>query len=133
MKGGVFLSAKGYIQVKAYTSYAEIPLKDVSVTITNEDGTVVALRLSNRNGAFDAPIEITVPEVSAGLTPNTGVVPFATVNLYAQTTNYEGIEILGIQVFPNVLTVQNLEMIPLSELPGNWDQRVVFDTPPQNL
>ena len=133
MKGGVFLSAKGYIQVKAYTSYAEIPLKDVSVTITNEDGTVVAMRLSNRNGAFDAPIEITVPEVSAGLTPNTGVVPFATVNLYAQTTNYEGIEILGIQVFPNVLTVQNLEMIPLSELPDAWDQTVVFDTPPQNL
>lgn len=133
MKGGVFLSAKGYIQVKAYTSYAEIPLKDVSVTITNEDGTVVAMRLSNRNGAFDAPIEITVPEVSAGLTPNTGVVPFATVNLYAQTTNYEGIEVLGIQVFPNVLTVQNLEMIPLSELPGIWNKAERFQTTPQNL
>ena len=27
----------------------------------------------------------------------------------------------------------NLEFIPLSELPGRWDQTQVFDTPSQNL
>ena len=39
----------------------------------------------------------------------------------------------NLQVFADTTTVQNLEMIPLSELPASWDQTVIFDTPPQNL
>lgn len=79
------------------------------------------------------PVEITVPDFSASQTPNTGVIPFTAVNLYARVENYEEIEVMNVQVFPNTVTVQNLEMIPLSELPGIWNQAEVFDTPPQNL
>ena len=39
-----FLSDTGYIQVHAYTSNAQIPLKDVSIAITNTDGAAIALR-----------------------------------------------------------------------------------------
>ena len=39
----------------------------------------------------------------------------------------------NLQVFANTTTIQNLEMIPLSELPNAWDQSVLIDTPPQNL
>ena len=31
------------------------------------------------------------------------------------------------------ITVQNLEMVPLSELPNRWDENVLYNTPPQNL
>ena len=91
------------------------------------------MRLTNRSGAFDERIAISVPDLSAGQTPNTGVTPFSTVNLYARAENYEEIEIEHLQIFPNVLTVQNLEMIPLSELPGQWNNAQIFDTTPQNL
>lgn len=91
------------------------------------------MRLTNRSGAFDEAVAISVPDRSASQTPNTGVVPFTTVNLYARAENYEEIEIQNLQVFPNVLTVQNLEMIPLSELPGRWNNAELFDTTPQNL
>ena len=127
------MSATGYIQVNAYTSNARIPLKDVAVAITDSDGSAIALRLTNRNGQLDEPIAITVPELSAGQTPNTGVTPFAVVNLYAKLTDYEEIEALNIQVFPNTVTDQNLELIPLSELPEYWNQVEIFDTPKQNL
>ena len=30
-------------------------------------------------------------------------------------------------------TFQDLELIPLSELPGSWDQTELLNTPPQNL
>lgn len=127
------MPATGYIQVNAYTSNARIPLKDVAVAITDSDGSAIALRLTNRNGQLDEPIAITVPELSAGQTPNTGVTPFAVVNLYAKLTDYEEIEALNIQVFPNTVTNQNLELIPLSELPEYWNQVEIFDTPKQNL
>ncbi len=127
------MSATGYIQVNAYTSNARIPLKDVAVAITDSGGSAIALRLTNRSGQLDEPIAITVPELSAGQTPNTGVTPFAVVNLYAKLTDYEEIEALNIQVFPNTVTDQNLELIPLSELPEYWNQVEIFDTPKQNL
>lgn len=127
------MSAKGYIQVHAYTSYAQIPLKDVAISITDSGGASIALRLTNRSGFLDTPIEIDVPDLSAGQTPNTGIIPFAVVNLYARLNNYEGIEVENLQVFANTTTLQNLEMIPLSELPNSWNKLEIFNTPAQNL
>ena len=129
----IHLSATGYIQVHAYTSYAEIPLKDVAITITDTDGAAIAMRLTNRSGILDAPVEITVPNTSASQSPNTGIIPFSTVDLYARTENFEEIHIERLQVFPNVVTNQNLEMIPLSELPEKWNKAETFYTPAQNL
>lgn len=127
------MSAIGYIQVHAYTSNAQIPLKDVAISVTDTDGSAIALRLTNRSGQLDAPIAITVPDLSASQTPNTGVTPFTVVNLYAKLENYEEIEAKNIQVFPDTVTDQNLELIPLSELPEYWNQVEIFDTPKQNL
>ena len=133
MKGGGILSATGYIQVHTYTSYAQIPLKDVAVSITDASGAAIALRLTNRSGNLDEPIEIQVPDLSSSQSPNTGVIPFATVNLYARLNRYEAIEAKNIQVFPNVITLQNLEMIPLAELPAKWNKAEIFRVPAQNL
>ena len=127
------MSDKGYIQVHAYTSYAQIPIKDVAVSVTDTSGAAIALRLTNRNGFLDIPIEIDVPDLSAGQSPNTGIIPFATVNLYARYNNYEAIEIENLQIFPNTTTLQNLEMIPLSEFPSSYNKMEIFKMPPQNL
>lgn len=123
----------GYIQVRAYASNAQIPLKDVAIAITDLNDSAIALRLTNRSGQLDAPVEITVPDLSASQTPNTGVTPFAVVNLYARLPNYEEIEAKNVQVFPDTVTVQNLKLIPLSELPEYWNQAEIFNTPKQNL
>ena len=133
MKGGIRLSATGYIQVHAYTSNAQIPLKDVSVAITNPDGEGIALRLTNRSGILDEPVAISVPDFSASQSPNTGIIPFAVVNLYARLEDYEEITIENLQIFANTVTVQNLEMIPIAEFPEKWNQAEIFNTPAQNL
>ena len=133
MKGGGILSATGYIQVHAYASYAQIPLKDVAVSVTDASGAAIALRLTNRSGILDAPIEIQTPDTNSGQSPNTGIIPFAVVNLYARLKDYEAIEIENLQIFPGTTTVQNLEMIPLSELPQSFNKLEVFPTPSQNL
>ena len=126
------MSAKGYITAHAYTSYALLPLQNVAITVTASDGTAIAMRVSDRNGLI-VPIEVPVPDKSASQSPDTGEVPFTNVNLYARLKGYEQIEAENLQVFADTTTFQNLEMIPLSELPDQWDQTVVFDTPPQNL
>lgn len=129
----VYLSSTGYIQVHAYTSNAQIPLENVAVSITDTNGSAIALRLTNRSGQLDVPISITVPDLSASQSPNTDLVPYAVVNLYAKLENYEEIEANNVQIFADTVTSQNLEMIPLSELPEYWNQVEIFDTPKQNL
>ncbi len=127
------MSATGYIQVHAYTSYAQIPLKDVAVSVTDASGAAIALRLTNRSGFLEAPIPIEVPDLSTSQSPNTGVIPYTVVNLYARLSDYEAIKIENLQIFADTTTLQNLEMIPLSELPDSWNKLEIFDTPKQNL
>jgi hypothetical protein len=96
-------------------------------------GSAVAMRLTNRSGQLDAPISIDVPDRSESLTPNPGVIPFTTVNLYARKENYEEIFIRNLQVFADTVTAQDLELIPLSEFPESWNASESFQTPSQNL
>lgn len=127
------MSATGYIQVHAYTSQAQIPIKDAAIAITDTDGSAIALRLTDKSGQLENPVPISVPDLSASQTPNTGEIPFAVVNLYAKADLFEEIEIENLQVFPDTITVQNLELIPQAELPEYWNQVEIFNIPPQNL
>lgn len=122
----------GYIQTHAYQSNAQLPLQNVTVTVSSPDGTVLALRLTDRSGRIE-PIPIPVPERSESLTPDPSEIPFTTVNLTARLQDYEQIFVTGLQVFADVTTDQDLILIPLSELPSSRSQSETFDTPPQNL
>lgn len=126
------MPATGFIQLRAYTSTAQFPLKDVAITVTAADGTAIAMRLTDRNGLI-TPIEIPVPDREESLQPDPPERPFAAVNLYARKRGYEQVESENLQVFADITTYQNLEMIPLAELPDSWDQTVIYNTPPQNL
>lgn len=126
------MASVGYIQVHTFASNARIPLSGVAISITAPDGTLIATRLSDRSGLI-TPVELPVPPISAGQTPNTGEIPFATVTIHAQIPGYDQITANEVQVFPDTVTNQDLEMIPQSELPEAWDKAEYFDTPPQNL
>ncbi len=127
------MASTGYIQVRAYVSSAQIPLKDVAVTITDASRNAIAMRLTNRDGQFDVPVPIEAPDLSAGQQPNTGIFPYTVVNLSARLEDYEEIDVDNVQIFPDTQTIQELEMIPLSEFPDAWNKVEIFDTSKQNL
>ena len=60
------MPSTGYIQVRAYTSNAQYPLKNVAITVTSQDGTAIAMRLTDRSGKI-TPIPIPVPDKSKSL------------------------------------------------------------------
>ena len=125
------MSAVGYIQAMAYASRAKLPLEDVAVSVVDEEGRLLGLRTTNSSGQI-TPIRLTVPDRAESQSPGQAK-PFVTVNLYARAEGYEQILIRGIQVFADTVTQQDLQMVPLPELPGSWKQVEVYDTPPQNL
>lgn len=126
------MSSTGYLTVHAYTSDARIPLESVAIAVTDPNGDAIALRLTDRSGRIES-IPILVPDLSASQQPDTGVIPYATVNIYARKRLFEQIEAENVQIFPNTVTDQDLQFIPLAELPDSWIRTEIFDTPPQNL
>lgn len=125
------MPAIGFIQVHAYSSFAQLPLADVAITVSAGDGTAIAMRLTDRSGRI-VPIEIPVPDFADSRQPGAEK-PFTTVTVHARLKGYAQIQARNVQVFADTVTVQNLEMLPLSELPGAWDQAEDYDTPHQNL
>ena len=126
------MPSTGTIQVNAYTSQARIPLPDVAITVTAADGTVIAMRTTDRSGRI-TPISIPVPDIEESQSPNPPQTPFTQVNLYARKNGFTQIENKDLQVFAQTVTNQDIEMIPLSELPSSWAKKELFTTPMQNL
>ena len=118
----IVLSANWYIPVLVYTSKAHIPLENAAIMITAKDASTIAMRVTHQSGMLNAPIAIDVPDLSAGQTPGTGLIPFSVVDLYVWAQNYEAIEIKNLQIFPTITTSQPLEMIPLSEFPDSYNK-----------
>ena len=125
------MSAVGYIQAMAYASRARLPLEDVAVSVVDDEGRLLGLRTTNSSGKT-TPIRLTVPDRAESQSPGQNK-PFVTVNLYARAEGYEQVLIRGIQVFADTVTEQELQLVPLAELPGSWNQVEIYDIPPQNL
>lgn len=126
------MSQIGYLQVKATTSRARLPLENVAVSVLSEDGKLLGLRLTDSSGNTSL-IRLEVPDISNSQTPDTGEPAFVAVNVYARAEDYVQILARDVQVFPDTTTVQEMHMVPLSELPGSWNDTEIFDTPAQNL
>ena len=60
------MPATSLLQVFAYTSRAGIPVPQVSVTVTDPQGRLLAIRQTNSSGLIE-PIPISVPEKSESL------------------------------------------------------------------
>ena len=125
------MPAFGYIQAKAYTSRAQLPVEDAAISVVDENGRLLGLRTTNSSGQT-TPIRLEVPEAAQSQSPGNAK-PYVTVNLYARAEGYEQVLARGVQVFADTVTMQDLQFVPLSELPGSFRRVEVFDTPPQNL
>ena len=55
------------------------------------------------------------------------------MDVTAEHPLYERIVVEDVQVFPDTVSMQNLQLIPLAEAPEAFDQTEVFPIPPQNL
>ncbi len=126
------MSSIGYIQVHAYASDAELPLRDVAILITAPDQTAIAMRLTDRSGLIRA-VEIPVPDRSESQDPGSVERPYTQVNLYAYKQGYERFASENVQVFAGTTTFQDLEMVPLADIPNGGNDTIQIDTPPQNL
>ena len=128
----------GTLIVRVYVSQAQIPIEGATVVITgyNPEGKqdLISVQITDRSGLIQ-PVWIETPPLQESTSPEgvDGGVPFSLCTIWAEHPGYAMLEMEGVQIFPGVETVQNVELVPLAEGQNSLQQRSVRQTTAQNL
>lgn len=106
----------GYVVAKAYTSYAEIPIKDAVMSVyTNEDNgnKLIGVRLTDVSGKT-LPVPVEAPDMDLSIEPGNDM-PYSVVNVRVDHPDYNTFYVEGVQVFSGQVSLQNAEMMPTGD------------------
>lgn len=124
----------GFLRVRVYTSAAQLPVEDATVTVTQPGSSgsrLLATRITDRSGLIP-PLTIPTPpaeESQASGTPT----PYTTVDITVDHPDYERVLIENAQIFPGIISEQNVPLIPIEERPPVWNLTEVYLITPQEL
>lgn len=128
------MPATGLLTVRVYTSDAQLPIAGAAVAITQETkngSRLLASRITDESGKI-TPVRVDTPELSGSLSPGTNN-PFAIVNVLVDHPDYERVLIENVQLFPGILTQQNVDLLPISVQPEAWNMTEIIDITKQEL
>ena len=127
---------QGTVVVRLSTSSAMIPLQGATVTITSQlpgGGTkLLAVRITNFDGLTD-PVLVDTPPMEDSQSYQTGLTPYAVVDIRIEREGFDRVIVENAQVFPGTETRQELSLIPTPNLPSSFDRTQTFIIPPQGL
>lgn len=132
------MSNTGTLQVRVYTSEAQVPVEGATVVVTGtgERGKLelISVQVTDRSGLV-RPIFIETPQVSDSTSPDRSgnSRPFTMCSVWAEHPGFAMLRVEGVQVFPGVVTEQNMELIPLGENESSLEQRGLREISGQNL
>ena len=133
-RNGGNMNDKGYLTVQVYTARMAIPLRDISVTITeNTSGTtkLIAHRTTDQNGKT-IPIELQTPTSLYSTEPSNNI-PFTSCNVQIDHPLYTSVRIDNVQIFPGKESLQQTELMPLPDFATEDSKSSLFIITPQDL
>lgn len=128
------MASEGYLTVRVYTSTAQLPVENalVSLSNTSDEGTrSLATRLTDESGRTER-IAVSTPDTTESLQPGQGI-PYTVVDVTVESPEYERVLIEGLQIFPGIVTQQDVELLPLQDLPPVYNMTEIIDIPAQSL
>ena len=109
----------GKLVVRVFATSAQLPLEGATVVVTtrNENGKfdLITLQKTDRSGLTES-IEINTPASGDSTAQSTnGRSPFVSSEVWAEHPGFAVMRVEGVQIFPGVVTRQDMELIPLGE------------------
>lgn len=132
------MTSIGRLSVRVYSTQAELPVEGATVVVSrNRNGgkyELISVQITDSSGLIQ-PVEIATPEAWESTEPNVSDrrAPYALCNVWVEHPGYAMLQMDGVQVFPGVETVQNVEMIPLQDGQSSLQQRSTREFTTQNL
>lgn len=127
------MPSQGSIITRVYTSDAYIPLQNVPVLYirTDENGNAQLLRvLFTDSSGLTEPYFIETPSVAQSLSPGNAR-PFSLIDIMVSYPGYNAVIAEGIQIFPDVQTIQGIQLRPVPPQNHGEDQIILENQ--QNL
>ena len=108
----------GKLVVRVYATAAQLPLEGATVVVTarEENGKfqLISLQKTDRSG-MTQPILIQTPDLIDSTEQNPPESPFRYCDVWAEHPGFLVQRVDGVQIFPDVTTRQDMELIPLGE------------------
>ena len=111
------MASEGYLTVRVYTSTAQLPIEDAVVSLSGASGEgtrYLATRLTDESGRTER-ITVSTPDTTESLQPGQEL-PYTVVDVTVESPEYERVLIEGLQIFPGIVTQQDVELLPLQEM-----------------
>lgn len=127
----------GKLVVRVYATAAQLPLEGATVVVTarNERGKfdLISVQKTDRSG-LTRPMDIPTPAATDSTQQNiSGDVPYASCDVWAEQPGFAVMRVDGVQIFPGVVTRQDMELLPLGEGEHGLDGVNRRDISGQNL
>lgn len=103
----------GFLTARSYSAQDALPVADVRITVTGEDG-AVQTATTDATGLFSA-MALACPPRSLSLNEANTQRPYGVYDLVAEADGYEVIRISGVQIFDGETSIAELVMIPYGE------------------
>lgn len=107
----------GKLVVRVFATSAQLPLEGATVVVTtrsrNGKYDLISLQKTDRSG-LTMPIEIAAPEGQESTSPGSNDA-FASCDVWAEHPGFAVMRVDGVQIFPNEVTRQDMELLPLGE------------------
>ena len=109
----------GKLVVRVYATAAQLPLEGATVVVTTRGNSgkfvLVSVQKTDRSG-LTRPIDIPAPDSIESTQQNTsGQVPYRSCDVWAEHPGFAVMRVDGVQIFPGVITRQDMELLPLGE------------------
>lgn len=115
----------GYLVVAVSAARGNFPIEGARVRVysTENDDTRLLYTLTTDASGRTERIELPAPPLRASQTPDTAEIPYASYNIDTDYDGYYTIENINAPVYSGITSIQNVAMIPITDVKPNEDTR----------
>lgn len=129
------MDAIGRLNVRVYTSQAQIPIMGATVAVTGEGKAgrrrLLSVGKTDSSGAV-GPILVETPGRGESTVPGTER-PYALCDVWAEHPGFAALLVEGVQIFAGVDTFQGMELNPLAQGESSLTNTQIRQIPGQSL